>query len=305
MPTRGFHSILRSRVRACDEALPTLFLLGCLVLGLASGCSQSTLPEQPILPFDESPVWSPDGRWIAFRHVSGSPNDSLPTGLYVLDLATHSRTRVVNAWPTTMAWFSDSRRLAFSAAEILVVDVETRDVSALFPVGGWYLNVSPADTTLAFDTTYNDPKGSHMIWLGDLSTGELRDISVHGTGEWRQPRWSPDGRWILHYRYGLSSNGTPELVKMDPTGKSAVRLTTDTAWDFDACWSPDGSQIAWTRNYKEVWLMSGDGTNARYLHRGCQPWFSPDGLSIVFVDPDVSSNSLRRINVDGTGYAPL
>src|SRR5678815_2155426 len=135
------------------------------------------------------------------------------------------------------------------------------------------------------------------------------DISQHGTGEWREPRWSPDGGRILHYRYLLGAGGLPELFVMDTTGQSPVRLTNDTVSDRDPRWSRDGSKICWTRYVgadAQVWVMNSDGTGRRLVTHGESPAFSPIGDEILYCDARAPAGSqLSIIDLDGTNLRRL
>src|SRR5262245_38719784 len=61
----------------------------------------------------------------------------------------------------------------------------------------------------------------------------------------------------------------------------------------DAQISPDGSQIVYTRRYvnkledrwdASLWIMSADGTRNRFLTKGANPRWSPDGTRIAFLN---------------------
>src|SRR5215207_6722713 len=56
--------------------------------------------------------------------------------------------------------------------------------------------------------------------------------------------------------------------------------------------SPDGQQIVYTRRWTdkindkyedEVWIMGADGSRNRFLTRGAQPRWSPDGRRLAYV----------------------
>jgi dipeptidyl aminopeptidase/acylaminoacyl peptidase len=74
------------------------------------------------------------------------------------------------------------------------------------------------------------------------------------------------------------------------------RLTVDLFLDWE--WvslpqiSPDGSQIAYTHRWTnklndhfetDIWLMNADGSKKRFLVRGSQPTWSPDGRRLAYV----------------------
>src|SRR5919202_833836 len=73
------------------------------------------------------------------------------------------------------------------------------------------------------------------------------------------------------------------------------RLSIDTYLDWEYVnspqISPDGAQIVYTRRWTdkmndkyedEVWIMNADGTRNRFLVRGSQPRWSPDGQQLAY-----------------------
>lgn len=136
-----------------------------------------------------------------------------------------------------------------------------------------------------------------------------RDISQHGTGEWRQPRWSKEGNKLLHVRFiGI---GTTELFLMDSLGKNPIRLTNNAYDDWDPISSPDGNKIAWGSGGQYdsgIWLMNADGTNQHLLIKdGGYPTWSSDGKRIAFHKLESSAKFvvLWVINDDGTNLYQL
>ena len=74
--------------------------------------------------------------------------------------------------------------------------------------------------------------------------------------------------------------------------------------DADPRFSPDGKQILYTTlrgGFPEVWLMNRDGSEPRFVTKGSQGSWAPDGKSIVFIQDnqtfvsDLASGQERRV----------
>ena len=105
---------------------------------------------------------------------------------------------------------------------------------------------------------------------------------------------------------------TEHIFVMNEDGTEKRQLTDDEfRLDFDAVWSPDNLQIAFSRlcdgcSDSGLYVMNADGTGLRQLFekniRG--PQWSPDGQQILFTGQTYSYgvwNQIFVINVDGTG----
>ena len=95
---------------------------------------------------------------------------------------------------------------------------------------------------------------------------------------------------------------------------SPTRLTTDHYFDLerigDAQISPDGSRIIYTRQQvnrmedrwePSLWIVNADGSQNRYLGKGSNARWAPDGKRVLFITPVDGKPQLfvRWIDVDG------
>jgi Tol biopolymer transport system component len=89
----------------------------------------------------------------------------------------------------------------------------------------------------------------------------------------------------------------------------AKRLTrTPKTHEIDPAASPDGRLIAYTRGLlarpgPQIWAVRKDGSHQRFIARGSDPAWSPDGKRIVFVSPRqprVSKPEIYIMRADGT-----
>jgi len=101
---------------------------------------------------------------------------------------------------------------------------------------------------------------------------------------------------------------TAEIYIRDFAGSSPIRLTTNTFPEYLPIWSPDGSQIAFSRApgvYTDVFVMDSDGSSAVNLTTGFGTsnnpldW-APDGMWILFGSNRGGSHDLWRMRPDGS-----
>jgi Tol biopolymer transport system component len=227
------------------------------------------------------------GDVIVYSHFSRDPGDTIyPTGLYTIEPSGLRRRLVVEGFADNPDWSPDGTKICFNDGDSFSIEANGEGLTQLTSVGtAFFPSWSPCGQFIAFDTPYQDPAGANAIWilaLGDLS---LKDISEHGTGEWRDPDWSPDGTKIAHFHYiGV---GTPEFFMMDSAGQSGNRLTFNNVFDLYPTFSPDAQSIAWTSgtSQDEVWVMENNGSNQRRITSGQKPSWSPDGQQLVYSAP--------------------
>ncbi|MBM2814535.1 MAG: peptidase [Ignavibacteria bacterium] len=103
---------------------------------------------------------------------------------------------------------------------------------------------------------------------------------------------SPNGKWVA-YNLGTPNINENKVYKdiyaVSFDGKETIRLTDDPASDFNACWSPDGKQIAYisTASGKaQIWIMDfpdGKPLQVTNILNGVEnlAW-SPDGKYFSF-----------------------
>ena len=159
----------------------------------------------------------------------------------------------------------------------------------------------PAD--FAFAPSWSPDEQSLVIWepsaANAISGERIQFQNIHrvdlnfffvepitqDTAFQQDPDWSPDGSKIL-----LTSSefreSTFNIFTMNPDGSEITQLTDNDFSLFDAVWSPDGTQIAYS-NGSDLFLMEADGTNPRsitatLIERELSPTWSPDGKEIAY-----------------------
>ena len=98
-------------------------------------------PPPKYQSIDESPAWSPDGKWIAYYHFNSNPDDSLyPTGLYIIDTSGSNRRLIIAGRAYNPDWSPDGSLLAFDVGRIFITNVYTGDQSGVPPLSKYLIS---------------------------------------------------------------------------------------------------------------------------------------------------------------------
>ena len=261
-------------------------------------------PEEPSYPSDIHAAWSPDGKWIDYRHEDYTTYDSsYPNGLYLIDPDGNNRRLLVEGDAFLPSWSPDSQQIVFTTSSLLyIINFGGSDLEYL--TGGRFPRWSPDGQEIVFTRA-----GTHDtvgVWIIHLP-----DRQEHRLGFGAMPDWSPDGQHIV---YSGPPGETPtgsQIWTMEISGGQNIQLTQNSfITNRSPRWSPDGTAIVWyvlVKTKGEVWIMNSDGSGQRKLTDGSHPSFSPDSRTVAFsnLHPSGDKIVLWRVNVDGTDLRQL
>ncbi|MBN1119594.1 MAG: serine/threonine-protein kinase [Anaerolineae bacterium] len=113
--------------------------------------------------------------------------------------------------------------------------------------------------------------------------------------------------------FASNRDGDYELYLIDENGENLRQLTSDTTFDFDPCWSPDGRSLVYASSAdgdSEIMILEVGGENPPFrvtnnTARDADPDWSPDGEWIAFDSDRDGDFEIYIARIDGTGLRQL
>lgn len=307
-------------------ALSGILFLGALVVlspgAKGSGYAESATGTPSYLPlamrFVPTPTPGPWGR-IAFESSRDGPGNIFEIYSMKADGSDERRLTYLGQYSRDPSWSPDYLRIVFDSGprnndalrELYVMNDNGSGLQRLTynSVYDWDPSWSPDGTHIAFTSSLS---GNRDIWLMDISTGGLVNLTPGNTKADIDPSWSPDG---AHIAFSSDRDDNYDIYVMNRNGTGVSRLTDDANADQDPSWSWDGTRIAFESfrgGHWEICVMNANGSGEWPLTntpgRDLDPSWLVGAERIVFNSDRVPHDDDMEVyimNSNGTGQTRL
>ena len=267
---------------------------------------------------DHSPLWSPDGEYIAFGR-SGEDRCRLlffthnASGLYTMKSDGSDVRRIASTYRGVMEWSQDGRLAFVTERALHTVKANGRDRRTVYnlpeeskgsPIDN---HAWSRDGRLAFVGFLEDERGvlQQAVYAVGANGSDL--TSVYGPQQEKELSlasnlaWSPDGRRIA---FLVRVGGAVKLYTIGHDGSDHRQTAEGFGLGVkhgSVSWSPDGSRILISKS-DDLSVVDADGSTHRRVGIGSRSAWSPDGSRIAAVrfEDDGSHAVLYTMAPDGS-----
>ncbi len=274
-----------------------------------------------ILGSNMPPVWSPDGKYLAFvPEIEDPKGQGSPyrRPLHIYDLATGSKREIASHLQTRHPqWSPDGESILLCGRDLTqdprfggglyLADVEsgqTTQVLSLNPetktsfwsdLGAQWSKDGSAIIYGLYDNTLGQ---GHLVWR-DLASGEERELFRDPKLTSRQHALSPDGRRLVFalrsaaegYSSGIHSGGRLLIMDLDNGEVEELHQIPEQGRVWSLQWAPDGNHVLYTRReetHTSVWRVPVSGGPAEKTWTFDEDLYdayislSPDGRQVAY-----------------------
>jgi eukaryotic-like serine/threonine-protein kinase len=221
---------------------------------------------------DQSPVWSPDGRFIAFSREG--PNE--------------------DAYYVVPALGGPERKVADCFRERF----------------GEGLSWSPDGKYLAVTDHGSETSTTTKIYFISVESGERFDPEIQVSGPFvTTPAFSPDGKYVAFV--GGSGDSSSDVYVAPVAGGKARPITTVHAFVLGLAWMPDSQEIVFSSNHaglSSLWRIRLSGGEPELISAAADsailPAVAPSGNRLAFLRSEIDTN-IWKAALSPTAHEPI
>lgn len=254
--------------------------------------------------------------------VQTTPISALPAGDAATSTATPARLSVADAAPPTNGVSLRGRIVFLSSRDYtdfrpdMVASLRPHDLYVMNADGSGVIRLTNGLRLDSMNQPVMAPDGTQLVVGGYASRGGVRIIGADGKvrSQFVPPSiaamaldWSSTGKILFAVFDGTSNE---DIYSFDVGDGKFTRLTNEDAQNLFAAWSPDGTRIAYMKDYV-FWMMNADGSEQRQFTEGearNMAW-SPDGKQIAYESLQLPRSEFRYdlwvIDADGANKRKL
>jgi len=227
---------------------PDIYIMNADGTGLAN---LTNTPES-----EADPVWSPDGKKIAFaqvKNVGGEPQSEIlvmrSDGTDVVDLTKGCQP----------GWSPDGQQIVFiscenSSQDVYLMNVDgTRLVNLTNSLALESGPVFPSDGRKIMFSVLQENRAS--IYIMNIDGSRTLDL-VPALGNVANPVWSPDGQQIA-FVSSVSHTTPPEIYVINANGTNLINVSNSPG--MNPAWSPNGEKLLFESG-SNIFLVNADGS---------------------------------------------
>jgi Tol biopolymer transport system component len=224
-----------------------------------------------------SPSWNKQHSKIVFTSIDPASGVG---GLYVYDMESKSKTLLLKRFSPRDPGFSpDGNTIVFADfiedgsenAEIYTMGIDGSNLTKLTnnPARDYFPKYSPDGKTIVFSS---ERDGNIQLYTMNSNGENVKRLMENGFTD-NCGSFSTDSRNII-FNSNRGGNSDIYTISSDGTGE-AKNITNNSAGNYEACYAPDGSMIAYRSNKGlsdnmsyDIFVMSADGRNQTDITSG-------------------------------------
>jgi len=202
---------------------------------------------------DEHPMWSPDGKQIAF---TANPEGSYD--IFIMN-ADGSNINPLTSFPLDenwATWFPDGKSIVFTrqikkflrkSVQVFRIDLLTKETKRIIPQYSKGLVIPHMSPKAPLLTLTGKRTIGWDVAVFDMNKNELKFLDEGGKS--CRARFSEDGKKLAYVSSKADKKG--DIWLMNPDGSGKTRLTKrDDTYDYFPSWSPDNNYIVFNSSHQ-------------------------------------------------------